>query len=460
MSFINVFEELSSLYESEAVEVAADEVTKEEVANEKTIDSGCEEEATEDELNEGIFDSKATKQKAYEKEVNDIFGATSVRLATEISSNITDVIESVANASGEDEGASTTMAKNMIKLLKGAMVDAKGKTPLALVRAVISIGSKYEPNATGLDELKEFASKVSKLSDMKSRQYLMGKVNATVEQRMNHTINFLKKEFGITESLEDVGAEGDAESDVVDEAEVVEPKQLILECSKCGALVIKDESDIELDEEADLVNVNDECAFCEEAAGYTIVGAVAPYEVVEVEDDEETEEGLDEGIFDKFKKNKPDEAQDSEPSSTQDKFVVVRQDQYGNRTVVSRGKLLTMAEAEAKKKDMEKFGGRYEILTVEQAKKEFKDLNDMVDLNEGIFDKFKKNNDSAKTNTSNQTRVSVDALKKGDVIEHPIRPFERVGVEKVELLPSFVRVTFRGGHKQRYDYKDTVKKFK
>lgn len=292
MSFISVFEELSSLYESEAVEVATNEITQEEASGEA---------ATEDALEEGIFDSKATKQKAYEKEVNDVFGATSVRLASEVSSNITSVIESVANDAGEDEGASTTMAKNVIKLLTGAVAEAKGKTPLALVRAVISIGAKYEPNANGLDELKEFASKVLKLSDIKSRQYLMGKVNATVEQRINQTINFLKKEFNITESLEDAD-EVDTEVDaaVEAEAEAVESRQLVLECTNCGAVIIRAESDVKVDEESDLANMEEACQYCEETSGYKIVGIVAPYEVEEateeedivITDDEPVEESL------------------------------------------------------------------------------------------------------------------------------------------------------------------------
>jgi hypothetical protein len=69
-------------------------------------------------------------------------------------------------------------------------------------------------------------------------------------------------------------------------AEEVEPRQLILECSKCGAIVIKDEADVVVDEESDLVNVEDECEYCEEKAGYKIIGVVAPYEVAEVAEDE------------------------------------------------------------------------------------------------------------------------------------------------------------------------------
>lgn len=83
------------------------------------------------------------------------------------------------------------------------------------------------------------------------------------------------------------------------EEEIEEPRQVICECDKCGALVIKAETDIVVDEESDLVNVEEECQFCEEANGYKIIGAVAPYEAVpeeaeEIEDEvEELEEILD-----------------------------------------------------------------------------------------------------------------------------------------------------------------------
>lgn len=73
-----------------------------------------------------------------------------------------------------------------------------------------------------------------------------------------------------------------------------EPRQVICECDKCGALVIKDEADIVVDEESDLVNVEDECQFCEEAKGFKIIGVVAPYEVAVEE--EPAEEIVDESL--------------------------------------------------------------------------------------------------------------------------------------------------------------------
>lgn len=58
-----------------------------------------------------------------------------------------------------------------------------------------------------------------------------------------------------------------------------EPRKLIRECSNCGAITIKDEDKVAIDEESDLVDVEDECEFCEETKGYKIVGVVAPYDV-------------------------------------------------------------------------------------------------------------------------------------------------------------------------------------
>lgn len=76
-----------------------------------------------------------------------------------------------------------------------------------------------------------------------------------------------------------------------------EPRQVICECDKCGALVIKDEADIVVDEETDLVNVEDECQFCEEAKGFKIVGVVAPYEAAEeIVEEEPIEDVVEESL--------------------------------------------------------------------------------------------------------------------------------------------------------------------
>jgi hypothetical protein len=80
------------------------------------------------------------------------------------------------------------------------------------------------------------------------------------------------------EEIEIVDDEAPTEEPVAED----EPRQVICECDKCGALVIRDEADIVVDEKTDLVNVEEECKFCEEAKGFKIVGVMVPYEVAEV----------------------------------------------------------------------------------------------------------------------------------------------------------------------------------
>lgn len=104
-------------------------------------------------------------------------------------------------------------------------------------------------------------------------------------------------------------------SEEPDEEAVDTPKQLILECSNCGGLVIKAEADVTVDDETDLANVDEKCQYCEEAKGYKITGEVIPYEGVvedtdEADDADEVDDDLEEGIFDKFKKKK-EEPKDS-----------------------------------------------------------------------------------------------------------------------------------------------------
>jgi hypothetical protein len=69
-----------------------------------------------------------------------------------------------------------------------------------------------------------------------------------------------------------------------------EPKQLVLECSKCGALVIKAEADVTVDEASDLVNVEEECAYCEETAGFKVIGNFLPTAGIEEATEEEVAE--------------------------------------------------------------------------------------------------------------------------------------------------------------------------
>ena len=126
------------------------------------------------------------------------------------------------------------------------------------------------------------------------------------------------------EVVEDEVAEAPAEKpedqtdDKEDKAED-EPKKLVLECSKCGNITCLEESEVTVDDETDLANVDVACEACEETAGYKILGELHPYgteepveEAFEAEEDELsdpafrgalTESSLTEGkIIDNIKK--------------------------------------------------------------------------------------------------------------------------------------------------------------
>ena len=98
------------------------------------------------------------------------------------------------------------------------------------------------------------------------------------------------------EEFEIVDDETPVEDAPIEEpVEEIEPRQLVLECDKCGALVIKAEADVVADEESDLVDVEEECKFCEETKGYKIIGVVSPYEVANAP--EESDENSSEEDF-------------------------------------------------------------------------------------------------------------------------------------------------------------------
>lgn len=140
----------------------------------------------------------------------------------------------------------------------------------------------------------------------------------------------LNKLYEADELEQDVAVE-DAAAEVVDEAPAAEgPKQLVLECSKCGAVCVKLEDDVVIDEATDLANVEEECAGCEEAAGYKVLGELLPYAADgtegEAEDEgEDFEESVDPEAAAQSAESEPtpeaaDEAADpGDPGSPADK---------------------------------------------------------------------------------------------------------------------------------------------
>lgn len=85
----------------------------------------------------------------------------------------------------------------------------------------------------------------------------------------------------------------ETEAELEDTEETTEV-QAVLECAKCGALMLKSEAEVENSEDSDLVNIEEACQYCEESAGYKILGNLTPVE---------NEAPLDEGICDRENKN-------------------------------------------------------------------------------------------------------------------------------------------------------------
>ena len=190
--------------EVEEVEEPSEEANKTpdvaENAEEATEEELAETEESEEELEEGIFDSKATKEKNYKEDIKNVFGADVAVVANNTVIASIDLISSIADMAGEDDD-STNIAKNVIQMIKNAEASIN-KTPQGLVKQIASLGQKYNPNEDSLNTLKEFISKVGKLqtaskTGFKAMEYLMEKLNQLLSKKLVATVNHLKREFGI-----------------------------------------------------------------------------------------------------------------------------------------------------------------------------------------------------------------------------------------------------------------------
>ena len=107
----------------------------------------------------------------------------------------------------------------------------------------------------------------------------------------------LSKLYEADELEQDTATEAAEDAEVSDTPAADEPKQLVLECAKCGALVVKAEEDVVVDEATDLANVEEACGSCEETAGFKVLGELLPYAVAEEDttdaDDDIVEESVD-----------------------------------------------------------------------------------------------------------------------------------------------------------------------
>jgi hypothetical protein len=97
----------------------------------------------------------------------------------------------------------------------------------------------------------------------------------------------------LKEAVEDEVEEAEVEI-VDDEAEETAELQLVLACAECGALMIKAEADVAVDEETGMANVDEACQYCEATAGHNVIGTFTPNETAAAETEEVEEEPVEE----------------------------------------------------------------------------------------------------------------------------------------------------------------------
>jgi hypothetical protein len=177
--FENVFEELNKLYESA-------------------------EESQDADLEEGIFDSKATKQKKYNELIANAFDKKAPSaIAVEVASMVRDALSDAADIIDDDNVESSKAgAVSFIRSVKAVKANIN-KKKYGLIDSVIKYCVRYGSESNALDELVLFKRKVQKLQSSakgadKAAAYLMEIVNKQVLTQVDHTIKFMTNEYGIT----------------------------------------------------------------------------------------------------------------------------------------------------------------------------------------------------------------------------------------------------------------------
>ena len=79
----------------------------------------------------------------------------------------------------------------------------------------------------------------------------------------------------------------DPNAQSVDDLEDSYIGKVILDCDVCHSKIYKDPSEVIIDDESSLANIDEECPYCYSTDGYKIIGEVASYDGASFEDDDE-----------------------------------------------------------------------------------------------------------------------------------------------------------------------------
>lgn len=193
------------------------------------------------------------------------------------------------------------------------------------------------------------------------------------------------------------------EDDVTDLAKVIDPEaetedaisdsyigKVIINCNVCHSHIFEAKEDVVVDEDG-LVNPEMQCPYCGEMSGFTVVGEIQPYETKNSETDAESdaepseietnqEAELQEGIFDKFKKDDT-------------KYIVWRKDSRGERPWSSP---MTKKEADEWAKSHKTNGVEYTVKAYDA--EEVRKARDASGMNDDLKEAFRDTpiNDSYK----------------------------------------------------------------
>ena len=66
--------------------------------------------------------------------------------------------------------------------------------------------------------------------------------------------------------------------------------KVILDCNVCHSKIYKDPSEVVIDDESSLANIDEECPYCYSTDGYKIIGEVASYDGASLEDEDDADE--------------------------------------------------------------------------------------------------------------------------------------------------------------------------
>ena len=107
----------------------------------------------------------------------------------------------------------------------------------------------------------------------------------------------------------------DPNAQSVDDLEDSYVGKVILDCDVCHSKIYKDPSEVIIDDESSLANIDEECPYCYSTDGYKIIGEVASYDGASLEDDEDKD---DEDDTEEDDTKEDDEEEDDEDEDDAD----------------------------------------------------------------------------------------------------------------------------------------------